>query len=103
MRRPSAGMRRAFSRPLPTAAFLLRPPRRDIRGWTLPPRNPSYAPRSYALSVSSGPVLRIEGVVDVHAHRHLCTALDVIAPTKGDLQLEFSRLEFLDLGGLRRL
>jgi anti-anti-sigma regulatory factor len=49
------------------------------------------------------PGLRIEGVVDVHAHRHLRTALEVIEATDGDVQLELSRLEFLDLGGLRML
>ncbi|MEV6399550.1 STAS domain-containing protein [Streptomyces sp. NPDC051907] len=49
------------------------------------------------------PGLRIEGVVDVHTHRHLRTALDVIADDEGDVQLDLSRLEFLDLGGLRML
>ncbi|MFI9582493.1 STAS domain-containing protein [Streptomyces sp. NPDC052236] len=49
------------------------------------------------------PGLRIEGVVDLRTHRHLRTALDVIAPTDGDLQLELSRLEYLDIGGLRML
>ncbi|MGW3625880.1 STAS domain-containing protein [Streptomyces sp. NPDC000880] len=49
------------------------------------------------------PGLRIEGVVDVHTHRHLRGALDLIASVDGDLQLELSRLEFLDLGGLRML
>ncbi|MEU4496629.1 STAS domain-containing protein [Streptomyces sp. NPDC023998] len=49
------------------------------------------------------PGLRIEGVVDVHAHRHLSGALEVIRSVDGDLQLELSGLEFLDLGGLRML
>ncbi|WP_405998273.1 STAS domain-containing protein [Streptomyces sp. NBC_00829] len=49
------------------------------------------------------PGLRIEGVVDVRTHRHLRGALDVIAPVDGDLQLDLSGLEFLDLGGLRML
>lgn len=49
------------------------------------------------------PGLRIEGVVDVHTHRHLRTALEAIEATDGDVQLELSRLEFLDLGGLRML
>jgi anti-anti-sigma factor len=49
------------------------------------------------------PGLRIEGVVDVHTHRHLRTALEMIEATDGDVQLELSRLEFLDLGGLRML
>ncbi|MEW2083106.1 STAS domain-containing protein [Streptomyces sp. NPDC005283] len=49
------------------------------------------------------PGLSIQGVIDVRSHRHLRTALEVIASTDGDLRLELSGLEFLDLGGLRML
>ncbi|WP_434597047.1 MEDS domain-containing protein [Streptomyces sp. A5-4] len=47
--------------------------------------------------------LRVEGIVDVHTHRHLRSALEVLAPIDGDVCLDLSRLEFLDLGGLRLL
>ncbi len=47
--------------------------------------------------------LRIEGVVDAQGHRHLRTALEVVGQVDGDIQLDLSRLEFLDLGGLRLL
>lgn len=49
------------------------------------------------------PGLRIEGVVDVRTHRHLRTALDVLEAAEGDVRLDLSGLEFLDLGGLRML
>ncbi|MBT2398009.1 STAS domain-containing protein [Streptomyces sp. ISL-100] len=47
--------------------------------------------------------LRVEGVVDVHGHQHLRTALEAVEQTDGDVQLDLSGLEFLDLGGLRLL
>ncbi|GHH51946.1 STAS domain-containing protein [Streptomyces candidus] len=47
--------------------------------------------------------LRVEGVVDVHGHRHLSEALEAVAQTAGDVHLDLSGLEFLDLGGLRLL
>ncbi|HET6354824.1 STAS domain-containing protein [Streptomyces sp.] len=53
--------------------------------------------------IQQPPGLRIEGIVDVHTHRHLSGALDMIASVEGDLQLDVSGLEFLDLGGLRLL
>ncbi|MEV0265291.1 MEDS domain-containing protein [Streptomyces sp. NPDC050617] len=49
------------------------------------------------------PGLRIEGVVDAAAHRHLREALQTIAAVRGDVRLDMSRVEFLDLGGLRLL
>ncbi|TQK51610.1 anti-anti-sigma regulatory factor [Streptomyces sp. SLBN-118] len=55
------------------------------------------------MRIEQPPGLRIEGVVDIHAHRHLHGALDVIASIEGDLQLDLSGLEFLDIGGLRML
>ncbi|MEC4017269.1 STAS domain-containing protein [Streptomyces sp. H27-D2] len=45
--------------------------------------------------------LRITGVVDPGARRHLCAALDSIAEVDDDVLLDLSGLEFLDLGGLR--
>jgi anti-anti-sigma factor len=47
--------------------------------------------------------LRIEGVIDVQSHRHLREALESVAETDGDVHLDLSGLEFLDLGGLRLL
>ncbi|MEV0280579.1 MEDS domain-containing protein [Streptomyces sp. NPDC050610] len=47
--------------------------------------------------------LRIEGVVDAAAHRHIREALQTVAAVRGDVRLEMSRVEFLDLGGLRLL
>ncbi|MEU1310407.1 MEDS domain-containing protein [Streptomyces cinnamoneus] len=47
--------------------------------------------------------LRIEGVVDAGAHRRLRDALRSVAGVRGDVRLEMSRVEFLDLGGLRLL
>lgn len=47
--------------------------------------------------------LRVEGVVDAQSHRHLRTALDAVGQIDGDIQLDLSGLEFLDLGGLRLL
>ncbi|MEU7132583.1 MEDS domain-containing protein [Streptomyces sp. NPDC046261] len=47
--------------------------------------------------------LRIEGVVDADAHRRLRDALRSVAAVRGDVRLEMSRVEFLDLGGLRLL
>ncbi|GHF49672.1 hypothetical protein GCM10010218_33820 [Streptomyces mashuensis] len=47
--------------------------------------------------------LRIEGVVDAGAYRHLRDALRSVAAVRGDVCLELSRLEFLDLGGVRLL
>ncbi|MFI0981851.1 STAS domain-containing protein [Streptomyces sp. NPDC021093] len=47
--------------------------------------------------------LRIEGVVDVQSHRHLRDALQAVEGTDADVHLDLSRLEFLDLGGLRLL
>ncbi|MFD0382558.1 STAS domain-containing protein [Streptomyces stramineus] len=51
----------------------------------------------------SPPGLRIEGVVDAGAHRHLRDALQSVASVRGDISLEMSRVEFLDLSGLRLL
>ncbi|MFI9205979.1 MEDS domain-containing protein [Streptomyces sp. NPDC053048] len=47
--------------------------------------------------------LRIEGVVDEGAHRCLRDALRSVAGVRDDVRLEMSRVEFLDLGGLRLL
>ncbi|MFI9236855.1 MEDS domain-containing protein [Streptomyces sp. NPDC053079] len=47
--------------------------------------------------------LRIEGVVDAGAHRRLRDALRSVAGVRGDVRLEMSQVEFLDLGGLRLL
>ncbi|MBT2387447.1 MEDS domain-containing protein [Streptomyces sp. ISL-11] len=47
--------------------------------------------------------LRIEGVVDADSHRHLRDALQSVASVRGDVHLEMSRVEFLDLAGLRLL
>ncbi|MBT2509587.1 MEDS domain-containing protein [Streptomyces sp. ISL-98] len=47
--------------------------------------------------------LRVEGVVDIRTHRHLRGALGTLERVDGDVQLDLSRLEFLDLGGLRLL
>ncbi|GAA2968361.1 STAS domain-containing protein [Streptomyces enissocaesilis] len=47
--------------------------------------------------------LRIEGVVDAQGHQHLRAALKAVEQVDGDIQLDLSRLEFLDLGGLRLL
>ncbi|WKK25666.1 MEDS domain-containing protein [Streptomyces olivoreticuli] len=49
------------------------------------------------------PGLRIEGVVDTASHRHLRDALQSVASVRGDVRLEMSRVEFLDLAGLRLL
>ncbi|QLE74145.1 STAS domain-containing protein [Streptomyces rectiverticillatus] len=51
----------------------------------------------------SPPGLRIVGVVDADSHRHLRDALQSVASVRGDLCLEMSRVEFLDLAGLRLL
>ncbi|MEU4210701.1 MEDS domain-containing protein [Streptomyces sp. NPDC026206] len=47
--------------------------------------------------------LRIEGVVEAAVHRQLRDALRSVAAVRGDVRLEMSRVEFLDLGGLRLL
>lgn len=47
--------------------------------------------------------LRIEGVVDAGAHRCLRDALRSVAAVREDVRLEMSRVEFLDLAGLRLL
>ncbi|MBB4891099.1 anti-anti-sigma regulatory factor [Streptomyces olivoverticillatus] len=47
--------------------------------------------------------LRIEGVIDTDSQRHLRDALRSVAAVRGDVRLEMSRVEFLDLGGLRLL
>ncbi|MEV4441647.1 MEDS domain-containing protein [Streptomyces sp. NPDC049577] len=47
--------------------------------------------------------LRIEGVVDAGSHRCLREALRSVAAVRGEVRLEMSRVEFLDLGGLRLL
>ncbi|MBH1933949.1 MEDS domain-containing protein [Streptomyces sp. AV19] len=47
--------------------------------------------------------LRLEGVVDTAAHRQLRDALRSVAAVREDVRLEMSRVEFLDLGGLRLL
>ncbi|MGW1074634.1 MEDS domain-containing protein [Streptomyces sp. NPDC002537] len=49
------------------------------------------------------PGLRIEGVVDTASHRYLRDALQSVASVRGDVRLEMSRVEFLDLAGLRLL
>ncbi|RLU96698.1 hypothetical protein CTZ27_16955 [Streptomyces griseocarneus] len=49
------------------------------------------------------PGLRIEGVVDTASHRHLRDALQSVASVRGDVRLEMSGVEFLDLAGLRLL
>ncbi|MEV4868986.1 MEDS domain-containing protein [Streptomyces syringium] len=51
----------------------------------------------------SPPGLRIEGAVDAGSHGHLREALQSVAAVRGDVRLEMSRVEFLDLGGLRLL
>ncbi|UQI47695.1 MEDS domain-containing protein [Streptomyces sp. HU2014] len=51
----------------------------------------------------SPPGLRIEGVVDADSHRRVRDALRSVASVRGDLRLEMSRVEFLDLAGLRLL
>ncbi|MFI1968999.1 MEDS domain-containing protein [Streptomyces cinnamoneus] len=47
--------------------------------------------------------LRVEGVVDAEAHPCLRDALRSVAGVRGDVRLEMSRVEFLDLAGLRLL
>ncbi|MDT0453542.1 MEDS domain-containing protein [Streptomyces hesseae] len=47
--------------------------------------------------------LRLEGLVDEGARRCLRDALRSVAAVRGDVSLEMSRVEFLDLGGLRLL
>lgn len=47
--------------------------------------------------------LRIEGVVDAGAHPRLRDALRSVAAVREDVRLEMSRVEFLDLAGLRLL
>ncbi|GAA0433214.1 MEDS domain-containing protein [Streptomyces luteireticuli] len=49
------------------------------------------------------PGLRLEGVVDASSHRQLRDALRSVAAVREDVRLEMSRVEFLDLGGLRLL
>ncbi|MFE7116401.1 MEDS domain-containing protein [Streptomyces sp. NPDC057654] len=49
------------------------------------------------------PGLRIEGIVDAAAHRHMREALQTVAAVRGDVRLDMARVEFLDLGGLRLL
>ncbi len=47
--------------------------------------------------------LRIEGAIDADAHRLLRDALRSVAGVRGDVRLDMSGVDFLDLGGLRLL
>lgn len=49
------------------------------------------------------PGLRLAGAVDAASCRQLRDALRSLAAVRGEVRLEMSRVEFLDLGGLRLL